>query len=144
MPKIGERMLQTIIEAIVTRLTGIEDVVGLPDVWAGDIEQVVSQPKRLPALWVVYQGADFAPRQTIGGTYYTHTLHFTVVLAATNARSRADGAATCHEIIEAVRGLLIGYKVSDYGELWPEKEELIDAAGALLVYGLAYRMEVSI
>lgn len=137
-------MLQTIIEAIATRLTGIEGVIGEPAVWAGDIEEAIGQPKRLPAMWVVYTGADFSPRQTIGGAYYTHELAFTIVLAATNARSRADGAATCHEIIEAVRALLIGYQISDYGELWPEKEELIDAAGALLVYGLSYRMEVSV
>jgi phage gp37-like protein len=133
-------MIQDIIEAICDELADTEGIVGDVIQHAGDVGDLIGQPKRLPALWVVYDGAVFQERRLIGAVRAEHVMRVTVVLMAASHRSRADGAEGCYGIIEAVRTKLIGHQVGAYGELWPEKEALIDAGASLLVYGLTYRL----
>ena len=134
-------MIQDIIDGILTALEGTPGVVGEIDQWAGDIAALAKKPKRLPALWVIYDGADFKDREVADDVEAAHTMQFTVLLLAKNHRSREDGAEACHTIIEAVRPRLIGLIFADYdAELWPVRERLIDASGPLLVYGLSYRL----
>jgi phage gp37-like protein len=134
-------MIQEIIDDIISALVGIPDVVGEIDQFAGDINELAKKPKRLPALWVVYDGADFEDRKVDDGVLVDHTMQFSVVLISKNHRSRADGAEACHGIIEAVRDRLIGLVIGQYGELWPLREHLIAATGPLFVYGLTYRLK---
>ena len=134
-------MIQEIIDSIITTLAGIPDVVGEIDQFAGDIDELAKKPKRLPALWVIYDGANFEDRKVMDGVLVDHTMQFSVVVIVKNHRSRADGAEACHNIIEAVRNRLIGLVMGDYGELWPVRENLVAATGPLLVYGLSYRLK---
>lgn len=136
-------MIQDIIDSIETALTGTTGIVGEIAQFAGDIGDLVKKPKRLPALWIIYDGADFNAREVVDGDYAGHTMQFTIVLLAKNHRSREDGAEACHAIIEAVRAKLIGLLIGTYGELWPVRERLIDASGPLLVYGLSYSIKTS-
>lgn len=137
-------MIQDIIDDIATALTGTPGIVGTPGQYIGDLGELAKKPKRLPALWLIYDGADFVAREVVDGIYSGHTMQFTVVLIAKNHRSRADGAEACHTIIEAVRSRLIGLLLDDYdAELWPVNERLIDASGPLLVYGLSYQIKTS-
>lgn len=133
-------MIQESIDDIITALGDISEAAGGVDQFAGDIEELKSKPKRLPALWVLYDGASFEDRK-MEEILAEHTMNFTIVLIAKNHRSRADGAEACHLIIEAVRDRLIGRIVENVGELWPVRERLIMASGPLLVYGLNYRIE---
>jgi len=135
-------MIQEIIDAITTALAGTAGIVGDVGQYAGDIGDLVKKPKRLPALWVIYDGADFQDRE-VEAIVAQHTMQFTVVLMAKNHRSRKDGAEACHPIIESVRTSLIGLMIDEYGELWPTRERLIDASGPLMVYGLSYKIETS-
>jgi phage gp37-like protein len=122
------------------RLRAIEGAAEV-DAWQGEIEELLTHPKRLPALYVVYQGAEFEEKKVIGSNVARHRMEFLVVLVAKNLRSRAEGALTCYGLIEAVRAQLIGHVVEPHGMLWPVAEELVAAAGATLVYGLTYRMK---
>jgi hypothetical protein len=137
-------MIETIQDDIIDHLILIEAVGGRAGVWQGDIDELLKTPQRLPALFVIYQGADFAEKSVIGLNRADHTMDFLVVLIAKNAKSREAGAAACYTIIETVRSYLIGHKINPYGYLWPTKEDLILAEGGLLVYGLGYRLKTNI
>ncbi|PID40655.1 MAG: hypothetical protein CR984_02050 [Proteobacteria bacterium] len=133
-------MIQETIDDIITALTGTPGIQGAPEQFAGNINDLAKKPQRLPALWVVYNGASFESRRT-EAILARHTMQFSVILIAKNHRSRADGAEACHPIIEAIRPRLFGRLVTDVGELWPEREQLISAVGPLFVYGLNYKIE---
>jgi hypothetical protein len=122
---------QTGIIEELTEIAGVNTV----GAWQGDIEDLLKTPQRLPALNVVYRGADFEENQTDGG----HDMNFLIMLVGKNVRNRAAGAASCNTIIEAVRGKLIGLKVTGFDKLWPVSEDLILARGGILVYALNYR-----
>jgi len=133
-------MIDTIQDGILGRLRAI-DGVAEADVWQGDVQELLKQPRRLPALYVVYQGAEFEEKTTIGANTARHRMEFLVVLVAKNLRSRAEGALGCYGIIEAVRAQLIGHIIEPHGMLWPVAEELVAAVGGTLVYGLTYRIK---
>jgi len=133
-------MIQTIIEAVVTALSSVSGLAGGVTQHAGDIEALTSQPRRLPALWVLYDGAQFSGRDTVGDDRAEHVMRVTVVLLASSHRSRADAAESAYTIIEAVRDALTGLEVSPHGELWPDREQLIDVEGALQIYAMTYAM----
>ena len=132
-------MIQESIDSIIAALTGISEITGEIDQFAGDIEELEKKPKRLPALWVVYDGASFQDRET-EEVRADHTMQFSVILIVKNHRSRKDGAEACHGIIEGVRDRLLGLVIGD-GELWPIRERLAVASGPLLVYQLSYKLE---
>jgi hypothetical protein len=136
-------MIETIQDDIITQLEKIDGgpAVG---VWQGDIESLIKTPQRLPALHVIYQGADFEEKRVIGLNRADHTMIFLVVLIAKNVKSREEGAAASYTIIEAVRSYLIGHQIAPYGFLWPVNEDLILAEGGILVYGLAYRIKTNL
>lgn len=136
-------MIETIQDAIITEL---QKITGGPavGVWQGDIEDLLKSPQRLPALYVIYQGADFEEKRVIGLNRADHTMIFMVVLIAKNVKSREAGAAASYTIIEAVRSYLIGHQIAPYGFLWPVKEDLILAEGGILVYGLTYRVKTNL
>ena len=136
-------MIETIQDAIIAALENVEGAAAV-GVWQGDIDGLLKTPQRLPSLSVIYQGADFEEKRTIGANIAPHRMEFLVVLAAQNQRSREAGAASCYGIIEGIRSALIGLAIAPYGWLWPVKEELILAEGGLLVYGLRYRMNTEI
>ncbi|MCK9195442.1 MAG: Gp37 family protein [Syntrophales bacterium] len=119
-----------IIEQLET-ITSVKTV----DIWQGDIEELLKTPQGLPALNVVYRGADFEEKQTDGG----HTMNFMIILVGKNVRSRKAGVSSCNAIIEAVRGVLIGYQVEGFDKLWPVSEDLMLARGGILVYALNYK-----
>jgi hypothetical protein len=115
----------------------LEDIEGVNTVgaWQGDIEELLKLPQKLPALNVVYRGADFEEKQTDGG----HNMNFLILLVGKNLRSRQAGASSCNTIIEAVREKLIGLQVAGFDNLWPINEDLILARGGILVYALNYQ-----
>lgn len=133
-------MIETIQDAIITQLETIPGVVSV-GAWQGDIDDLLKTPQRQPALHVIYQGANFEEKMTVGGDQPGLMVDFLVVLVGKNLRSRDAGATACYTIIEAVRDKLIGYRVAGYDILWPISEELIHAEGGILVYGMNYRMD---
>jgi len=132
-------MIDSIQSDIMTELAKVSGVV-TAGVWQGDIDELLSTPQRLPALFVIYQGAEFEEKKVIGSNRADHRMDFLVVLVCRSLKSRGEGALTAYDIIEAVRNALIGHQVGAHGWLWPVKEDLIMAEGGLLVYGLTYRM----
>lgn len=132
-------MIQESIDSIIAALTGAPGVTGEIEQFAGDIEDLKNKPKRLPALWVVYDGASFKDRET-EEVRVDHTMQFSAILIVKNHRSRKDGAEACHPIIEGVRDRLLGLVIGN-GELWPTYERLAVAAGPLLVYQLSYKLK---
>jgi hypothetical protein len=136
-------MIETIQDDIIEHLLLIDAVGNRVGVWQGDVKDLLKTAQRLPALFVIYQGADFEEKRVMGLNRADHTMDFLVILIAKNAKSREAGAAACYTIIEAVRNYLIGHTIAPYGFLWPTKEDLLFAEGGLLAYGLAYRLETN-
>jgi phage gp37-like protein len=131
-------MIEEAQDAIITELDDIS-AVNTVGVWQGEIESLIRTPQRLPALHVIYQGADFEEIKTAGADTPGHAMDFMIVLVAKNAKSREAGASACYAVIEAVRTKLIGLRI--HGDLlWPVKEDLLFAEGGILVYGLNYRL----
>lgn len=133
-------MIDAVQDGIMEKLRAIEGVAEV-DAWQGEIEELLRQPKRLPALYVIYQGAEFEEKKVIGANTARHRMEFLVVLVAKNLRSRTEGALTCYGIIEAVRAQLIGRFIAPHGMLWPVSEELVTVVSGVQVYGLTYRMK---
>jgi hypothetical protein len=136
-------MIETIQDAIIGQLEKITSAATV-GVWQGDIESLIKTPQRLPALHVIYQGADFEEKVVIGLNRADHTMIFLVILISKNVKSRETGAAASYTLIEGVRSYLIGHQVAPYGFLWPLKEDLILAEGGILVYGLTYRLRTNL
>jgi hypothetical protein len=136
-------MIETIQDAIITQLLKITGV-GSVGVWQGDVEDLLKTPQRLPALNVIYQGAEFDEKKVVGINRADHRMDFLIVLVSKNLKSRDAGASEAYTIIEAVRNYLIGHQISPYGWLWPVREDLVMAEGGLLVYGLNYRLKTEI
>ncbi len=133
-------MIEEIQDDIIAQLEKITGVITV-DSWQGNIEDLLTKPQRLPALYVVYQGALFEAQPS---NQPGHAMDFLIVLMGKNLRSRAAGAVSCYALIEAVRTKLSGHRVAGYDLLWPVKEDLILAEGGILVYGLTYRMDNAI
>ncbi|MFA7455770.1 MAG: phage protein Gp37 [Desulfobulbaceae bacterium] len=131
-------MIETIQDAIIDQLETITDGPSV-GVWQGDIDDLLKTPQKLPALHVIYQGADFEPFEQAGDRP-TAAMDFLIVLVGKSLKSRAAGASSCYTLIESVRSKLIGYQVEDYDFLRPVKEDLILAEGGVLVYGMTYRL----
>ena len=136
-------MIETIQDDIITQLQKIATVASV-GVWQGDIEDLLKSPQRLPALNVIYHGADFDEKKVIGTNRADHQMDFLIVLVSRNLKSREAGASEAYTIIEAVRNYLIGHQISPYGWLWPVREDLVTAEGGLLVYGLNYRLKTNV
>lgn len=134
----GSEMIAEAQAAIIEALEAIENVKTV-GVWQGDVDELVKMPQRLPALHVLYQGADFEEIKTAGGDTPGLALDFLIVLVAKNLKSREAGATSCYDVIEAVRGQLVGLTIQG-DMLWPIKEDLLFAEGGILVYGLNYRL----
>ncbi|HRR40890.1 MAG TPA: DUF1834 family protein, partial [Syntrophales bacterium] len=123
-------MITTIQGEIIKQLEKITAVASV-GVWQGDIEDLLKSPQRLPALNVIYHGADFDEKKVIGTNRADHQMDFLIVLVGRNLKSREAGASEAYTIIEAVRNYLIGHPISPYGWLWPVREDLVMAEGGL-------------
>ncbi|PKN71195.1 MAG: hypothetical protein CVU54_01880 [Deltaproteobacteria bacterium HGW-Deltaproteobacteria-12] len=136
-------MIETIQDDIIAQLAKISGIKSV-GTWQGDIDDLLKSPQLLPALAIIYQGADFEKRAVIGINKADLQMSFLIVLVSRNFRSREAGASSAYTIIEASRNYLIGHKIAAYGYLWPVKEELLSAEGGFLVYGLSYRISTDI
>ncbi len=136
-------MIETIQNSIIAQLEKISTVMSV-GVWQGDVDDLLKSPQRLPALHVIYHGADFEEKRVIGVNRADHQMDFLIVLISRNLKSREAGASEAYTIIEAVRNYLIGHQIEPHGWLWPVSEDLVMAEGGLLVYGLNYRLKTSI
>ena len=136
-------MIEIIQGVIITQL---QKITGVPSigVWQGEIDDLLKSPQRLPALDVIYQGANFEDKKVIGLNRADHQMDFLIVLVSRNLKSREAGASEAYTIIEAVRNYLVGHQISPYGWLWPVREDLVIAEGGLLVYGLNYRLRTNV
>lgn len=133
-------MITEIQDAIIERLEAISGIAEV-GAYVGDVEDIVKSPQRMPALHVVYHGADFLPDRVIGSNQAKLTQEFMVVLVARNLRRPVEASDGCYTLIESVRAQLIGYVVGTYGYLWPVSEDLVLSEKGILCYGLKYQVE---
>ena len=85
-------MIETIQDDIITQLQKISAVASV-GVWQGDVEDLLKSPQRLPALNVIYHGADFDEKKVIGTNRADHQMDFLIVLVGRNLKSREAGAS---------------------------------------------------
>ncbi len=130
-------MIKEIQDSIISQLQTVAGIKTV-DAWAGDIDDLLKTPKKMPSLQVIYQGCRFQVLKTLGTKRAPHDMRFLVVLIHRSLKDRKTGTEQCYQIIEDVRAKLIKYKIDPYGWLWPESEELIMAEGGIFAYGLEY------
>lgn len=141
-------MLTETSDAILARLGAIPGINHTGE-WAGEIEDLLKQPHKLPAAFVIYGGSGFGNGPVAMGTAIAPAAQsWSVILIAKNLRSRAEGALEAYAYIERIRaaaaaGGLTKFPVAD-GWLWPEREELISAKGGVLVYGIDFTLETEV
>jgi len=131
-------LITDIVDVIIEQLADIAGVKSV-DTWQGEIDEMIKMTKGLPALYVIYQGADWEPYDQAGDRP-SMAPAFMVVVIAQHLKGRAEGAASCNAIMDSVRNQLINCQVADYDFLRPVSEDLILAAGGILAYGMVYRM----
>lgn len=131
-------MISEIQEAIISELSEIPNA--SVDAWVGDWDDFAKQPQKFPSLQVVYPGASFEAKKIVGGVRADHSMRFLILLIHKNLKSRKDCARECYDLIEEVRGKLVGFKIGDYGWLWPESEDYLGGQDGIQVYGLTYKL----
>ncbi len=136
-------MIKECQDLIIERLETIASVAGV-EAWQGDIEALAGKPQRLPALMVIYEGCTFAEKKVIGANQVHAEKSWLVVLLHKDLRGPKAALEGCYGIIEAVRQALIGFEVAPHGHLMPVSEELVFEKNGLYIYGLKYRMTVTV
>jgi hypothetical protein len=136
-------MIQEIIDDILEELGTVSGALTVEE-WVGDIEDVIKNPARLPALYAAYQGAKFGEKRVIGSNEADAMMDFIVIIVARNLKSDTESPATCYAMIEAVRTKLNGHVIGNYGYLWPTSEDLLLSEKRILCYGLAYKLETKV
>lgn len=132
-------MITEATDAILARLREIPGLKKVED-WHGEIDALLAQAINLPALWLVYTGAQFQPKTLLGSNTAQHSMEWTVVVVDKSLRGPDAAAPGCYAIIEQVREKLIGYNVGD-SWLWPLGEQLILSDKGKLAYALGYATE---
>jgi phage gp37-like protein len=129
-----------IIATVKARVSGLRDCA----TWQGPVEDLLSQPKNLPAVWVIYTGENHEGKTTIGSNYHNRSMKFTLALIVQNLKSRQDGARGAYEFIEGINNCLTGLSLSPLnGFLWPVRDDLIDIGSGVFIYGLEFERRFS-
>jgi hypothetical protein len=128
--------IDEISDVVLTRLGGVPGAKTVAE-WGPDIEALAATTAKLPALFVLYSGTRFRPRQSYDQGQAAHDDTWTVVAIDQNLRGNAEVASGCYRLIEAVRAELTGFDTGD-GRLWPVVETLVFSGGTRLGYALEY------
>jgi len=135
-----EQLEDLIITTVLDQVSGLRDCAP----WQGPIEDLLKQPKNLPAVWVIYTGGGHEAKATIGSNYHNRNMKFTLALIVQNLRSRKDGARGAYEFIEGINDCLTGLSLLPLaGFLWPVRDDLIDIASGMFIYGLEFERRFS-
>ena len=132
--------ISQISETILARLKEIGGPKQIDD-WGGEIDQLISQAHKLPAIYLVYGGAVFQPKQVLGANIAEHGDVWTVVVIAKSLRSKDGAAVACYDMIEAVRKKLKGFSFGD-GWLWPVSEHLFFSGNGVQAYACEYTTDI--
>lgn len=109
--------------------------------WHGEVADVIKNAPRLPALFLVYGGCTFYPKEVLGaGVIAGHNDLWTVVVCGKDLSAKDAAAPTCYGLIEEVRTALTGFKAGD-GWLWPSSEALFHSENGCFAYALEYRTD---
>lgn len=102
--------------------------------WCGQVDELMTNPKRMPSAWVSYQGATFSPRQMLGLDAAAHVQSWSVFLFLSMLRGLQTSADSgVYAPLAAVRSALTGLDIGG-AELWPAGDRLIDSASGIVVY----------
>lgn len=135
-----EQIEDLIIATLSAQVSGLRSC----DTWQGPVEDLLKQPKSLPAVWVVYTGAEHEGKQVIGSNYHPRRMRFTLALIVSNLKSRKDGARGAYEFIEGINDCLTGLSLTPLnGFLWPVRDDLVDIGSGLFIYGLEFERRYS-
>ncbi len=126
-------MLTNIQNTITAALTGLElfKDVGF---WQGDLGEVIKNPARLPAAWVLFTGLQFTEPYTRPTVIPPCYVSFTVVLVARNLAG-PNRTAESYDQIDSVCAALSGLE-TEYGSLWPGAVELSSVEHGITVYSV--------
>lgn len=114
------------------------------DTWQGDIEDLLLQTVRKPAVWVIFGTLPFGDKEVIGArnNIVDRPMHFVIAVATESLRSRKDGARGAYELLEAIEARLRGKALAPLrGYLWPVNIELLLSRKSTFIYGLEVKRQ---
>ncbi len=132
-------MIQEISQSLVTQLKAkVEAVNGNILEWSGDPKELLSRPKNVPALRVVYDRTDFSDTETISNPLVQDTDHrFDVIVFY---RSLRDKGNEVYPLIDAVYEALDGFQ-TDYGKVYPVGIQLLSHEAMEFVYVVSFSVK---
>lgn len=105
--------------------------------WAGQVDELATNPKRLPSAWVAYQGGKHSEPLNIGRPSYEKKQGWVVILFLSTLRSGISLDADIYVPVAAVEKALTGLAIGG-AELWPVGDQLIDSAPGVAVYEVRF------
>ncbi len=137
MPGEIEQIEDMIISDIKTNVVGVVTC----DTWQGDIEDLLKQAFRKPAVWVIFGGCKFGQKEVIGpGNVVERTMNYGLALFTESLRSRKRGSRGAYDFIEEITERLKGKRLTPLrGYLWPVSAELMVIKGGTFVYGMEFQ-----
>lgn len=130
-------MLSEIQDAIITALAGLAPTVAK---WQGQVEEALTRPHLLPALWVSFAGARYDEQEVLGGGTppVRHTQRWRVMVVSGGAKGRVRANDEVLTLVEAVLSTVSSLPVLTAGRLWPVAVELLIADDTITAYGVEF------
>ena len=116
------------------------------DLWIGDSDTLLNQPRPLPSAYVALASGAYSASRTIPDTSARLNMKWDVLLFFNAISDSRLSAPTGYGILEAVSapassGGLSGLKVDDIGSLWPDALELVLARNGVCIYGISFYID---
>lgn len=111
--------------------------------WSGEVEELLTNPRRIPSAWVIYQGATFKPRKLLGVNLATGDQSWSVLLFLSMLRGLQTSAEeSVFAKLNTVRSALTGLTV-DGAEMWPAGEQLVESVAGVVVYESRFTISIN-
>ncbi len=141
-------MVLTQLEAMISRLESMKTSHGIQtiELWSGDTNTLLTQTKRLPALFLLYSSSRFKPNSiasTVTEVLSVRSYKVLVVDHQFDPKARSNNVKKSCTILQGVMELLANYEPTPSSPLWPIEERLLLAEKGTFVYAITFSSEES-
>lgn len=125
-------MIQEMSQSLIAGLQSLSGIEAKSIIeWSGDPKELLSRPKTLPAIRVIYDGTDFNDTETFSDPLVQETQHrFDVILFYRSIREEGNKA---YPLIDSIYKALDGYR-TNYGRVYPVSIKLLSQDALEFVY----------
>lgn len=110
--------------------------------WMGNIDELLTQPKRMPSAWVSYKSSVYGPREVLGVNRVTRDEQWNIILFASAQSGLAREQAGIYAAIAAVRAELTGLAIEE-SEMWPITDKRVDVINGVVLHELTFTISIT-